>query len=81
MLPMPHNGSLPEPGQSHEVLTNLQAKMGVRVVVLDPTVGCPASTVATQIVGSFRDPGAVKQIAQTVSSRFYRIAITFSSRE
>lgn len=41
--------------------------MGVRIVVLDPTAGCPASSVAVQIVGSFRDSGAVKQIAQLVS--------------
>lgn len=45
----------------------MQAKMGVRIVVLDPTAGCPASSVAVQIVGSFRDSAAVKQIAQLVS--------------
>ena len=44
----------------------IQAKMGIRIVVLDPTAGCPASAVAVQLVGSFRDPGAVKQIAQLV---------------
>ena len=44
--------------------------MGVRIVVLDPTAGCPASAVAVQIVGSFRDPGAVKQIAQLVSTKY-----------
>lgn len=41
--------------------------MGIRIVVLDPTAGCPASAVAVQLVGSFRDPAAVKQIAQLVS--------------
>jgi len=35
-------------------------------MVLDPTPGCPASSVAVQIVGSFRDSAAVKQIAQLV---------------
>ncbi len=44
----------------------MQAKMGVRIMVLDPTPGCPASSVAVQIVGSFRDSAAVKQIAQLV---------------
>lgn len=44
----------------------MQAKLGVKVVVLDPTPGCPASAVAVQIVGSFRDPAAVNQIAQLV---------------
>lgn len=44
----------------------MQAKLGVKVVVLDPTPGCPASAVAVQIVGSFRDSAAVNQIAQLV---------------
>ena len=44
--------------------------MGIRIVVLDPTAGCPASAVAVQLVGSFRDPGAVKQIAQLVQPLF-----------
>lgn len=42
--------------------------MGIRIVVLDPTAGCPASAVAVQLVGSFRDTAAVKQIAQLVSA-------------
>ena len=45
---------------------HLQAKLGVKVVVLDPTPGCPASAVAVQIVGSFRDSAAVNQLAQLV---------------
>lgn len=40
--------------------------MGVKMMVLDPTPGCPASTVATQVVGSFRDAEAVKQFASQV---------------
>ena len=44
----------------------LQAKMGVTVKVLDPTPGCPASAVAEQVVGSFRDPAAVQQLARDV---------------
>lgn len=42
----------------------LQAKMGVKLKVLDPTPNCPASVVAEQVVGSFRDPEAVKAFAQ-----------------
>ena len=42
----------------------LQAKMGVALRVLDPTPACPASTVAQQVVGSFRDFEAVKSFAQ-----------------
>ena len=42
----------------------LQAKMGVTLRVLDPTPACPASTVAAQMVGSFRDPDAVREFAK-----------------
>jgi phosphoribosylaminoimidazole carboxylase (NCAIR synthetase) len=41
-----------------------QAKMGVTLRVLDPTPGCPASVVAQQVEGSFRDEEAVKQFSQ-----------------
>ena len=40
--------------------------MGVTLKVLDPTPSCPASVVAEQVVGSFRDPEAVKSFAQGV---------------
>ena len=39
---------------------SVQARMGVAVKVLDPTPGCPAAVVAEQVVGSFRDPQAVR---------------------
>jgi hypothetical protein len=44
----------------------LQSKLGVKVRVLDPTPNCPASTVAEQVLGSFRDAEAVKAFAQGV---------------
>lgn len=34
--------------------------MGVRVKVLDPTPDCPASIVAEQMLGSFRDPAMIR---------------------
>ena len=40
--------------------------MGVKIKVLDPTPNCPASVVAEQVVGSFRDAEAVKAFAQGV---------------
>lgn len=48
------------------LLRHLQAKMGIKIKVLDPTPNCPASVVAEQVVGSFRDPEAVKAFAQGV---------------
>lgn len=41
-----------------------QAKMGVTLKVLDPTPACPASVVAQQTVGSFRDFEAVEKFAE-----------------
>lgn len=48
------------------MLAQEAAKMGITIKVLDPTPNCPASTVAEQVLGSFRDPEAVKQFAQGV---------------
>lgn len=41
--------------------TSAQAKMGVRIKVLDPTPECPASVVAEQTLGSFRDPATIRR--------------------
>ena len=54
-------------GQKLEGLTvactaHVQARMGVAVKVLDPTPNCPAAVVAEQVVGSFRDPQAVRSL-------------------
>jgi phosphoribosylaminoimidazole carboxylase len=53
-------------GQLGKMLAQEAAKMGVTIKVLDPTPNCPASTVAEQVVGSFRDPEAVKKFAAGV---------------
>ncbi|KAA6420039.1 MAG: phosphoribosylaminoimidazole chloroplastic-like [Trebouxia sp. A1-2] len=66
MLRQPQKVGILGGGQLGKMLAMEAAKMGVRIVVLDPTPGCPASSVAVQIVGSFRDSAAVKQIAQLV---------------
>lgn len=43
------------------------------VVVLDPTPQCPASTVAEQIVGSLKDPVALRQLADRSDVLTYEI--------
>jgi phosphoribosylaminoimidazole carboxylase len=53
-------------GQLGKMLAQEAAKMGVTIKVLDPTPNCPASIVAEQVVGSFRDPEAVKKFAAGV---------------
>ena len=37
-----------------------QARMGIKVEVLDPTPSCPAASVAKQTLGSFRDPQKIR---------------------
>jgi len=68
------NGGLPRSavvgvlggGQLGKMLAQEAAKMGVTIKVLDPTPKCPASIVAEQVIGSFRDAEAVKKFAATV---------------
>jgi phosphoribosylaminoimidazole carboxylase PurK protein len=43
------------------------------ITVLDPTPGCPASVVAEQIVGSLKDPAALRQLAQRADILTYEI--------
>ncbi|EFN54406.1 hypothetical protein CHLNCDRAFT_24868 [Chlorella variabilis] len=51
-------------GQLGKMLALEAAKMGVTLKVLDPTPACPASVVAQQTVGSFRDFEAVEKFAE-----------------
>lgn len=53
-------------GQLGKMIAQEASKMGIRVKVLDPTPGCPASSVAEQVVGSFRDPEAIISFAGEV---------------
>lgn len=48
-------------GQLAKMTAQAARKMGFHVRVLDPTPRCPASTVAEQVVGSFRDPDDIIQ--------------------
>lgn len=53
-------------GQLGKMLAQEAGKMGIRIKVLDPTPECPASSVAEHVLGSFRDPEAVKKFAADV---------------
>lgn len=44
----------------------LQEDLGLHIKVLDPTPGCPASSVAEQVQGSFTDPAAIAEFAKGV---------------
>lgn len=47
-------------GQLGRMMAEAAKRIGVAVVVLDPTVGCPASEFARQVVGDFKDYETVK---------------------
>ena len=61
-------------GQLGLMLSEAAHKMGFRsVTVLDPTPDSPASVVATQIVGSLKDPFALRQLAAQADVLTYEI--------
>ncbi len=51
-------------GQLGRMLAAAAAPLGVDVVVVDPTPGCPASRLANQIEGGFDDETAVDELAR-----------------
>lgn len=51
-------------GQLAKMSSQSARKLGFTIKVLDPTPECPASTVAQQIVGSFKDPEDIKNFAK-----------------
>jgi len=55
-------------GQLGRMLAEAAAPLGVDVVVVDPTPGCPASRFADQIEGGFDDEAAVDELARRVDA-------------
>ena len=55
---MEHHGDscLPELAS----MSLMQARMGIKIEVLDPTPDCPASVVAKQTLGSFKEPASIR---------------------
>lgn len=51
-------------GQLAKMSAQAARKLGFSVKVLDPTPDCPASMVAEQVVGSFKDPEEVKKFVK-----------------
>jgi 5-(carboxyamino)imidazole ribonucleotide synthase len=55
-------------GQLGRMLAEAAAPLGIDVVVLDPTPGCPASRVADQIEADFDDTDAITELASRVDA-------------
>ncbi len=51
-------------GQLAKMFAQAAQRMSFRVKVLDPTPECPASAVAEQMIGSFKDPETIFKFAQ-----------------
>ncbi|MFN4131805.1 MAG: 5-(carboxyamino)imidazole ribonucleotide synthase [Caldimicrobium sp.] len=51
-------------GQLAKMSAQAARKFSFKIKVLDPTPDCPASQVAEQVVGSFKDPHTVKKFAK-----------------
>lgn len=61
-------------GQLGLMLSEAARKMGyVGITVLDPTPACPASVIAEQVVGSLKDPAALRQLAARADILTYEI--------
>ncbi|GCF10445.1 5-(carboxyamino)imidazole ribonucleotide synthase [Dictyobacter arantiisoli] len=61
-------------GQLGLMISEAARKMGfASVTVLDPTPQCPAASVADQIVGSLKDPVALRQLADRADILTYEI--------
>lgn len=61
-------------GQLGLMLSEAGRAMGYpSITVLDPTPHCPASSVATQIVGDLKDPHAIRQLANQADILTYEI--------
>lgn len=61
-------------GQLGLMLSEAARAMGyAAVTVLDPTPNCPASVVADQIVGSLKEPTALRQLAERADILTYEI--------
>ena len=61
-------------GQLGLMLSEAARTMGYAgITVLDPTPDCPAAVIAEQIVGSLKDPAALRQLAERADILTYEI--------
>src|SRR3712207_2573624 len=52
-------------GQLGKMIAHEARRMSLKVIVLDPTQGCPASSIADeQIVADFKDEDAIMRLAE-----------------
>jgi 5-(carboxyamino)imidazole ribonucleotide synthase len=66
-------------GQLGKMISHEAKRMSLKVIVLDPTDGCPASSIADeQIVADFKDENAIMQLAAKCDVLTYEIELANS---
>jgi 5-(carboxyamino)imidazole ribonucleotide synthase len=67
-------------GQLGKMMAHEARRMSLKVIVLDPTEGCPASRLADeQIVADFKDEGAIIKLAESCDVLTYEIELANSA--
>ncbi len=67
-------------GQLGKMLAHEARRMSLKVIVLDPTKGCPASRIADeQIVADFKDENAIMKLAEKCDVLTYEIELANST--
>jgi 5-(carboxyamino)imidazole ribonucleotide synthase len=67
-------------GQLGRMMAHEAKRMSLKVIVLDPTEGCPASALADeQIVADFKDEDAIMKLAQSCDVLTYEIELANSA--
>ncbi len=67
-------------GQLGKMIAHEARRMSFKVIVLDPTEGCPASKIADeQIVADFKDEAAIMRLAEKCDVLTYEIELANSS--
>src|ERR671931_2576861 len=67
-------------GQLGKMIAHEARRMSLKVIVLDPTEGCPASRIVhEQIVADFKDENAIMKLAQKCDVLTYEIELANSA--
>ncbi|MGI0049852.1 MAG: 5-(carboxyamino)imidazole ribonucleotide synthase, partial [Nitrososphaera sp.] len=67
-------------GQLGKMIAHEARRMSLKVIVLDPTEGCPASKIADeQIVADFKDENAIMKLAEKCDVLTYEIELANSA--
>jgi 5-(carboxyamino)imidazole ribonucleotide synthase len=67
-------------GQLGKMIAHEARRMSLKIIVLDPTEGCPAAKIADeQIVADFKDESAIMKLADRCDILTYEIELANSS--